>query len=247
MLPIPARLGFAPTRPAADLSAASTTFFIFMLLQIPKYLDVVSPLLLLIFLFSRGNIKISRDYIFWFIIAQFVLNLIAKILFLQGQNNLVFYNINCILSFLLISAYFWNILYLRKKNLIIISMVALFGLFCIFDYIKLENFRGEFNSNIYGVASFIMVTYCLLYYLEKLKFPSRDKITKSSNFWFVTGILTYYSGCFFIFINYKTLSTTQDLKNGILLLWQIQNVIFMIMFVYFFIGMICKPYPETYR
>jgi hypothetical protein len=97
------------------------------------------------------------------------------------------------------------------------------------------------------VASFLLVTYCLIYYLEKLKFPATDKITKSANFWFVTGILTYYSGCFFIFITFKNLTLTQHISNGIILIWRIHNVIFMIMFVYFFIGMLCKPYPVKFK
>jgi hypothetical protein len=218
-----------------------------MFYQIPKYLDVVSPLILLLITFYRGKIKLSRDYIFWFILVQFILNFYSKILLLQKTPNLFIYNINILISFLLLSAFFWRILHLKKKKLIITGMIVLFILFIIFDLVKLENFTSEFNSNNYGVASFLLVSYCLMFYLEKLKFPTEEKITKTSDFWYVTGILTYYSGCFFIFINYKNLILTQNLRNGVGLVWHIHNVIFMVMFIYFFIGILCKPYPERLK
>ena len=211
------------------------------------YLDVVSPLFLLLFILFRGNFKISRDYIFWFIILQLVLNLYSKILLLKQTPNLHLYNINVVVSFLLISAFFWHILHLKKKKLIITSIIVLYTLFIIFDLIKLENFISEFNSYNYGAASFMLVAYCLTYYLEKLRYPTEEKITSSRDFWFVTGILTYYSGCFFIFINYKNLTLTQNFNKGIAYIWYIHNVILMIMFVYFFIGMLCKPYPKKFR
>jgi hypothetical protein len=54
--------------------------------QLTKYLDIISPLALLVFALLRGNIQLRRDYIFWFIMCQALINGIAiiydKLLFL---------------------------------------------------------------------------------------------------------------------------------------------------------------------
>ncbi len=97
--------------------------------EILIWLDAISPLLLL---FALANKKIMgrRDCLFWFIVAQAVLNSVADILD-QGFNahNLYLYHINCAVSFILLSAYFKGTLALKKINLITITTLVIFLLF----------------------------------------------------------------------------------------------------------------------
>lgn len=214
-----------------------------MLVQIPKYLDVISPLLLVLFALAQGKVTSGRDYIFLFVVVQTLLNGFATVLYqLFDKPNLYIYNINCVVSFFILAAYLASILQFQRKYLLASVVFTLFIGFLIFNAVVLENFITEFNSNIYGLVSFLLVMLCFLYYLGKLKNPTTKNITKSTDFWYVTGILTYYTSSFFIFITFNNL--TQSNNNGVRYLWPIHNVLFFIMCVYFFIGLLCKRSPE---
>lgn len=212
-----------------------------MVFELTKYLDSISPLLLVLYLLLSRTRMEKRDYLFWFLLAQTLINGYAIILDqLLDRPNLYLYHANCALSFLILSAYFRHILTFGRAKSIVFSILFLFSLFFIVNLLLWEDL-STFNSNSFGLASLILVAYCFLYYLENLIYPKPFLITKTRNFWFVTGILTYYASSFFIFITYRSL-TEQEIKD-IGILWQIHNVVFLVLCVYLLIGYQYKPWP----
>ena len=180
-----------------------------------------------------------RDYLFWFILIQFILNGTGDILEEKKIENLYIYHINCVASFLILSEYFRHLLKLKRVNLIVGVICFLFFICFIIDVSKLENFNS-FNSYSYGLASFILTTYSLIYFLNEISHPTGIVITKSKDFWYVTGIFTYYTSNFFIFLSFNWLA--QEYTTNIFgLIWRIHNVILMIMCIYIFLGFRCKP------
>jgi len=209
-----------------------------MSLSILSYLDIVPPILLLLVELISPRVTFRSDYILLFVITEALLNSSAMLLYrLFRIPNLFIYNVNIIVSFLILSAFFWCILHFSRKKLFFTVATVFFVIFIIFNSLKLENFITDFNSNTYGLASFILVTYCFIYYLDKLKHPTKS-ITNSRDFWYVTGLLTYYASCFFIFISYNSLTNSNN--RHITSLWPIHNILFLIMCVYFYKGMLCN-------
>jgi hypothetical protein len=215
-----------------------------MLNLFAKFLDTIPPVTLVLYALISSKAG-WRDFIFWFLLLQAGLNTAANILeHFYDMNNLYLYHVNCILSFLLISGYFIGILtYSYAKPLLLTVM----GLFLIFAVVNILFWEGldNFNSNTYSVASFFIVAYCLLYYYQKLTNPATMSIFESRDFYYVTGLLTYFTSCFFIFVSYRKL-TQEDVSN-LGLLWMIHNVVFLIMCIYFLIGFLCKPSPQRYN
>lgn len=206
--------------------------------NILKYLDFISPLLLLVYMLGSKQATWRRDYLFWFILSQVVLNGTGNILEEEKIANLYIYHINCVVSFLVLSEYFRHLLVLKKVNLIVGVICAVFFICFIVDIMKLENFNS-FNSYSYGLASFILTTYAFIYYLNQISHPTGAVITKSKDFWYVTGIFTYYASNFFIFLSYNWL-TKEYTTNIFALIWRIHNVILLLMCVYIFLGFRCK-------
>ncbi|MDF9797132.1 hypothetical protein OKW21_002395 [Catalinimonas alkaloidigena] len=209
------------------------------------YLDTISPIVLLLFILFMKSETWGRDYILWYILVQAVLNSVAIVYdqFLI-RNNLFLYDLNCILSFVIISLFFHS-LFISRKLKFITRLNLIFFIVFFLTNLYWGDGLNTFNSMTYGVSSFIIVVYCFMYYLKKLKNPAASNISKSRFFWYVTGIFTYYSGSFFIFITYSYL-TVQKIE-GVYLLWQIHNFIFLLMCIYLFIGFLCKPLPENYK
>ena len=216
-----------------------------MLNELLKSLDVISPLLLLICIHTSKKIVVRRDFFYWFIVTQAVLNNYAYILDQHlDKDNLYVYHINCAISFLIISEYFQNLLSIRKIKLVISFILLFFIVFYIVNVFLWEDFN-TFNSNSLGLASFIIILYCFLYYREQIIHPATKKIIKSRNFWYVTALFTYFSSSFFIFITYRYL--TQSGVHNLGILWKIHNVFFFIMSVYIFIGFLCQPSQKKYK
>jgi hypothetical protein len=207
-----------------------------------NYLDSLAPAVLLILILIK-KIDFRKDHIVYFISIQFLCNLLASVLgdVLNYDNNLYVYHLNCFFSFVVLSLYFRQIFRkstYKKATQVILIVFLVFFLLNIFLW---ENLF-VFNSNSFAVTSFIITTYSLVYYLENLANPPRENIVYSRVFWYTTGLFTYYTCSFFIFITYRRL--TQNNISDTAILWRIHNIVFLIMCVHLFIGILCKPLPE---
>jgi len=210
-------------------------------MDVLKYLDVISPSLLLTYMLISRRETWRRDYLFGYILTQVVLNGIGNILEEKKIENLFIYHLNCVVSFLILSEYFRHLLITRRINLVIRIICFLFFICFLVDLTYLEKF-SSFNIHSYGLASFILTTYCFLYFLNQISHPTGIIITKSKDFWYVTGIFTYYTSNFFIFLSFNWL--TQEYTTNVFgLIWRMHNVILMIMCIYIFLGFRCKPLP----
>ncbi len=215
-----------------------------MLFLIPKALDVISPLLLLVFAILVNRSRPGRDYMIWFIAAQAGLNTIAYVLDqILLKSNLPLYHLNCLVSFLILSAYFSTILHFRKARFMLSVVLALYLVFFFINLMLWENI-WSFNSNSFSIASLILVTYCFLFYLEKLIHPATTNMAESRDFWYVTGIFTYYAGSFVIFATYRKFTQLNVQHLGVL--WQAHNIIFLILCLYLFKAILCKPSQEKF-
>ena len=212
-----------------------------MWIIISKYLDVVSPFLLLLFAVSAPGVTFRKDYIFWYLVTQLVFNSVSTLIqLIDNGNNLAYYNASCIITFIILSAYFASILQVKGTRMVVTIGSALFVGISVVNAFKFEHILNEFNSIMYGLAAFILVIYCFLYYLQNLLNPTQD-IMHSKDFWYVTGILTYYTSSFFIFVTFNYLTQSSGhYNNGIKLLWPIHNIFFLVMCGYLFKGMLCK-------
>jgi hypothetical protein len=207
-----------------------------------NYLDSLAPAVLLILVLVK-RIDFRHDYVVHFIAVQFLCNFLASVLgdLLDHDNNLYVYHLNCFVSFVLLSLHFRqvfrNVTYQKATLVILIMFVGFFLL-----NVSLWEDLFVFNSNSFAVASFLITSYSLMYYLENLTNPPRENMVHSRVFWYTTGLFTYYTCSFFIFITYRRL--TQNNISDTAILWRIHNVVFLIMCVHLFIGILCKPLPE---
>lgn len=222
------------------LSRSFLKFFVTLL----NYIDTVAPLLALLF-FIRPYPKLAKElrYIFWFIVVQFITNLIAKlcetVFFVP---NYTLYAINIILSFIILSILFF------KLNIPLIRRIfpVTSGIFVATTVISLANGDGisAYNSIVSAFASFIITAYCLIYFYWRLvKDTTTPGLTDKAFFWIIIGIFTYYTGSFFIFISYNYLIAKEF--NSIGILWRFHNLLLTIFCIYTIYGLTCKNYQRT--
>jgi hypothetical protein len=213
-----------------------------ILTAVINYLDTFPPLVILLVALNKKTLRGS--YIFDFLAIQFICNLGANILNEFNWHNLFMYHLNCISSFVALSLFYIRLFNTRTSKMVIKVVGIIFTIFFFYDILKLEHI-DVFNSNTFGLASFILCAYALFFYLKIFKSTPEDNILKSANFWFNTGIFSYYTINFFIFLTYNKL--THEKPPLLIIIWQLHNAIFLIMCVYLFIGTLCKRSQEKLK
>jgi hypothetical protein len=128
-------------------------------------------------------------------------------------------NIYLITQFLLVAWIFKR--ELSKYHLIDLVIIV----FIIFGLINLSLFQGPwvFNSVSNAVASLILISFCLLYFYQLLNELPIVHVQHLPMFWIAFGVLTYYSGNFFLFlVNNYLLYGEHDTHQ---LVWILHNLL----------------------
>jgi len=109
-----------------------------------------------------------------------------------------------------------------KKVLAIISVI-----FIVINFSIFENFFNydSFSGNLLATEAYILLVYCMLYYLSELKDDSKN-LFAGPDFWVVTGLSIYVVINFFVFLFYlPMIDVDEDLAVNI---WNVHNIAFII-------------------
>lgn len=203
------------------------------LLKVLDWSEVWAPLIPLMVLAFRRNQPASLKPVIIYLVLGFILNLFIDIIMVINiyttnfslSNNPI-YNIHSVVRFTCFSIYFLKspqTTFSRiKKSLPVVALIFLFVNFVFF-----ENFFN-FNSlsgNLMAMEAYLLLIYCMLYYLSELKDDSKNLFT-SPDFWVVTGLAIYVVVNFFVFLFYiPMISVDVDLAINI---WNVHNIAFII-------------------
>ena len=143
--------------------------------------------------------------------------------FLQSNNPL--YNLHSIVRFVCFSIYFVN---LKQGSFLKLRKVLplIFGSFILVNFIFFENFlnASHLSGNLMATESYILLVYCMQYYLGELK--NEDNVFKGKDFWIVTGLGIYVVINFFAFLFYvPMLDTNTELATNI---WNLHNISYIV-------------------
>ncbi|MEJ7911997.1 MAG: hypothetical protein WKF70_02495, partial [Chitinophagaceae bacterium] len=116
------------------------------------------------------------------------------------QSNNALYNIHSIIRLLCFS-WFFTLLkqpfyHTIKKALPIISIT-----FILINFIFVEAFffHDHLSGNLLSAEAFVLLIYCMLYYLSQLE-QEDDQFSYKSHFWVATGLCIYVVVNFFVFL-----------------------------------------------
>ena len=98
--------------------------------------------------------------------------------------------------------------------------------FVVVNFIFFENFFNpqSFSGNLLTVEAYLLLVYCMLYYLAELK--DDENPFNGPDFWVVTGLAIYLVTNFFVFLFYTPMLNV-DIKLAINI-WNVHNIAFVI-------------------
>ncbi|MEA9414474.1 hypothetical protein [Flavobacterium sp. PL02] len=173
----------------------------------------------------------SQNYLFIYLLVTFLVELFSEVIILLEKKWSFQYTLYCIFCIL----FFW-FYYSRQFNRNLKKKVNLLSVILMISILIFPNFLGEsLNSKLISVLPFFYILYSMLWFYQKIAFPSKDKITDDPNFW-ISSALLFWS-CFFIFREIPRDFFNKTDKDFLNLLWQFLYFISSIMYILFFKGL----------
>lgn len=143
----------------------------------------------------------------------------------QLTNNPL-YNLHAVVRFICFSFYFIQLpqaSFIKFKKILAGASV----LFLFVNFIFFEDFFNydSFSGNLHALEAYLLLVYCMLYYLSELKDDSKN-LFNGPDFWVVTGLSIYVVVNFFVFLFYlPMIDVDVDLAVNI---WNVHNIAFII-------------------
>lgn len=176
----------------------------------------------------------SQNYLFVYLLVTFLVELFSWIILLIDKDSkfsfqYIIYCMFCIL-------FFW-FYYSRQFHKKLKKKVNLLSVVLIIYVLAFPNFLGEnLDSKLVIALPIFYILYTMLWFYQKIAFPSKDKITDDPNFWISTALLLW--SCFFIFrVIPRYFFDTTD-KDFLILLRELVYIVNSIMYILFFYALL---------
>lgn len=209
-------------------------------LQYFTYFTFILPLIVYLFFFKRNNYTLSRVifvYLIYTVLNEIFL-IILKLNSWDPQNSIspILYALYTIFEFIFFGFYLYKIIKYKnfKISLWITSILFLLIAFVNLYQIIFSKIRSQLIDSIpVSTSAILLIIFSILFLFQEIQTPKIGFIYSSPKFWIVVGIMIYFSGTFFYFLQYSDLSNTdQDNYWTINLLCIIlKNIFFSISFL----------------
>lgn len=179
------------------------------------------------------------SYCFYSLINELARHFGINTLLINNYPKTDFYLLSTytIIEYILLSTYLYILF--RKKLLkrVLIIFSIFFLIISIGNLIFINHLApGEIDSIPLAVSSLILISGSIIYFFESIQNPDVTFIYSKPSFWVVVGIMIYFSGTFFLFLQYENLSEI-DKEN----FWIINMICFILKNIFFSISFILKP------
>jgi uncharacterized membrane protein (GlpM family) len=142
-----------------------------------------------------------------------------------------------IVEYFLLVTYVYLLLSNKKVKSSLIGGSVIFLIVALLNIVR--NIRSdipEFDSVPIAVSSIILIIGSISYFFECIQTPDVTFIYSKPNFWVIVGIMIYFAGTFFLFLQYDNLSDDEKVN-----FWTINLICFVLKNIFFSISFTLKP------
>jgi hypothetical protein len=202
-------------------------------LKILDWSEVWALLIPLLVLSFRRNQPATMKPVIIYLWVGLTLNIIIDVIMAiniyipdQDLSNNPVYNLHSVARFICFSIFFVQLpqpsFTKLKKVLPVISVI-----FLLINFVFFENFfnLNAFSGNLLATEAYLLLVYCMLYYLAELKDDSKN-LFNGPDFWVVTGLSIYVVVNFFVFLFYLPMIYV-DVTLAVNI-WNVHNIAFII-------------------
>lgn len=200
------------------------------------YLDYIVPGSILIpiaiLLPKIRGTPVYLKLLFYFLVLSAIVNAVSIIKARNNETNLEMIHIQTILEAFLLLWFFSYIIRNKAVHSVVRVLIIALPIFCIVNLLFIQG-KDVYPSYTRPFVALIFIALCMVYWVQE----SEEDIpwaTLPSN-WFVTGLLLYFSGAFFLFLFQNYL--IEFVSNEVLkIVWYGHATLAMLMYILFAIG-----------
>ena len=164
--------------------------------HIPNYLFFIVPtaagiaFLVSLTIFFQPAKERYLKYFSFFLLANWILEMVSNYLALAKINNIMFNNLG---SMLLVTFELWlvrEIVYKKMAKKVLFYIVVCYPLFALTNIFFIQ--RGDFHTTSYSIGCLLIVLACIYYFLELFQRNYMVTLARQPGFWICSGLLFYY-------------------------------------------------------
>lgn len=133
-----------------------------------------------------------------YLLITLLVELFATLLIIQSANNILLYNIYCIVNFCFLFFVLEEVITSRLMKRITLFATGIFILLALINLFFIQK-SNVWNSISYSFGSLMVVALTIYYYLELFRRPKSVNLIREPAFWICAGLLFFYS-CSFPFL-----------------------------------------------
>jgi hypothetical protein len=187
------------------------------------------------------KLTVQAKNISYFIFFSCIIEIISKILWYRGENNLPLLHLYVLVGFLLIIRFYRSVLVGFIHDYIFLFVTISFALFTVVNSLFFETIFN-FNSTALSVQAVLLIIFSIFTFIVLMNDIVKDRGSQLHPFlnWINSGVFVYYLSSLMVFYFGKLLiADYSSLINQYL--WGIHVVFLMVMYCCFFIGLWKSP------
>lgn len=188
------------------------------IIRIASIGSVLFPLVLYLLKVNQASRTLHLVGILTFVSA--ISDMAGYFLFARGQSTVVLFNAYYIITFLLLTWFYYDIYATRNGKMTILTGLVIYVLAFILVSFYVQSFV-QYQTFMWTITGMTMIIYSISYFLYLFSTPS--VMSNYGLLWINSGILLYFSLNLFMFVMSSYVLTRLDSEIS-LLIWSFHNV-----------------------
>ena len=190
------------------------------IIRLASNLSVIFPLIVYLARIKHAPRKVH--IIGLLVAASGISDLAGFVLFKEQQSTAVLFNIYYAISFLLLSWFYYDILFIKSRRVVVLIGLAVYLQSFVLVTLFVQGFF-EYQTLMWIITGVLMIVYSIAYFVYSLSIlPSMNSMYYAP-VWINTGVLIYFVLNLFLFILSNHVLTRLDSEMS-MLIWSFHNV-----------------------
>lgn len=208
----------------------------------PDFLFYIIPIaagiafLVSLTIFFRPAKERYLTYFSYFLLANWLMEIVLGFLALAKINNLLLLNIETVLVVTFELFLIREIVYRKIAKKVFFYVVVCYPLLCLVNILFIQ--RRDFHTTTYSLGCLLIVVACIYYFLELFQKSNNIILSRQPAFWICSGLLFYYCCTFPLYGLTKLMEAlpTVIMQN----LFVILDVLNILLYLSFSIAFLCR-------
>jgi hypothetical protein len=193
---------------------------------------------LIFYFFSFKNVPKEFHFIAICVALSTVCDFVGYQMSLRKIHNMLVTNSYFIAEFILLSCFFYHILFRRIYKKVFISGIVVFVIAFVYVSLFVQPFATEHQNFVWAASKFIFLVFGLIF-IHEWTMSGRDGEHYKPHLWIIAGLIFHFGFALYIVVMYQALNTMG--ADTIRLVWSFHNLSYILKHLLFAVAFYLIP------